>query len=179
MRVLLTVLAVALAAGCESEVGTSGAGVTAEGYTLEIRAGELEQTYLVTAPDGRTVGARAAEGASALMDASRARALADEPPPQGEPAPEVMSLRVPGFEMSIGASKEDAEGEHGRVALRIGDGGQRIEVNADEGGPGEADDRAYVRITGADADAVREFISEADQLSPAVQAQMLAELGLE
>lgn len=170
-----------IAAGCEAAVTGDGQQPAPQaGYTLEIRASELEQTYLVTAPDGRVAGARAAEGVSALMDSSRARALAGEAPPQGEEVPEVMNLRVPGFEMSIGATEENADGERGRVALSIGGpDGQRIEVDANEGGPGGADDRANVRITGADEEAVRQFISRADELSPAVQAQMLAELGLE
>lgn len=146
---------------------------------MEVRAGETEQTFLVIAPDGRTVGARAAEGASALMDSDRARSLASSPPPQGEETPEVMALRLPGFEMTIGGSENAAEGENERVNIAIGGpDGQRVEVRADEGGPGEADDRAYVRITGADEEAVREFIAEADQLSPSVRAQMLVELGL-
>jgi hypothetical protein len=170
-----------IAAGCDASVTGEGEQAASQaGYTLEIRASEIEQTYVVTAPDGRVVAARAAEGASALMDSARARALAGETQPQGEPVPEVMSLRVPGFEMSIGATEEGADGERGRVALSIGGSdGQRIEVDANEGGPGGADDRAHVRITGADEEAVRQFISRADELSPAVQAQMLAELGLE
>jgi hypothetical protein len=89
-----------------------------------------------------------------------------------------MALRLPGFVLSVGAA-EDADGERGRVALSIDGGAQNIEVNADEGGPGEGDDRAYVRITGADEETVRDFIAKADELSPAVQAQMLAELGLD
>jgi hypothetical protein len=178
MRFLIAALAAAALTACEREVNAPELDGGSDGYTLEIRASEAEQTYLVIAPDGRTVGARAAEGASALMDSSRARALAGDPPPQGEQPPEVMSLRVPGFEVSIGA-EEDADGERGRVALSLGRDGQRIEVNANEGGAGAADDRAFVRITGADEAAVREFITSADELSPAVQAQMLAELGME
>jgi hypothetical protein len=156
------------------EVGEPG------GYTIEIRAGELEQTYLITAPDGRTIGARSAGGASALMDGARAQALAGEPPPRNnEDVPEVMSLRVPGFEMTVGGREDDASGDNSQVALQIGGGDQNIVVHADEGGPGEADDRAYIRISGADEQAVREFIAEADELSPSVQAQMLTELGLD
>jgi hypothetical protein len=183
MRLICAVFALMLA-GCDlgdAGRGAPGAGAEAEGYTLEIRASEVEQTYLVIAPDGRTVGARAAEGASALMESSRAQALASSPPPQGEAeAQEVMSLRLPGFEMSVSGSEENADGDNGRVNIAIGGGdGRRIVVNANEGGPGDADDRAYVRISGADAEAVRRFIVEADELSPAVQAQMLVELELE
>jgi len=179
MRGFAAILMVVALAACEGAVDSKGEpSAAAEGYTLEIRASELEQTFLVTAPDGRVVGARAAEGASALMDADRARAMFADPPPAQDAAPEVMSLRVPGFEMSVGANEEGAEGDHGQVRIAFGDGAQRIEVNANDGGPGENDDRAFVRITGADAEAVREFIAEADQLSPEVQAQMLTELGL-
>jgi hypothetical protein len=165
--------------GCDAATVTDPAGETAEsgGYTLEIRAGEGAQTFLIVAPDGRTIGARSAEGASALMDSERARALFADPPPQEEVS-EVMGLRLPGFEMSVGGGGEDENGENGQVRLSLGGDGQTVVVNADEGGPGEADDRAYVRITGADEDAVREFIASADTLSPSVQAEMLAALGL-
>ncbi len=154
--------------------GAPGAG----GYTIEIRASASDQTFLVTAPDGRVVGARAAEGASMLMENDRAMALAGAPPTQGEPPPEVVSLRVPGFNLRIGGVDENADGESGQVAISMGANGQNIEINADEGGPGDADDRAHVRIIGADEQAVREFIAEADELSPSVQAQMLAGLGI-
>jgi hypothetical protein len=110
------------------------------------------------------------------MEAARARALFDDPPRQEETS-EVMGLRLPGFEMSIGGG-EDAKGENGQVRLSLGGEGQTVVVNANEGGPGEADDRAYIRITGADEEAVRAFITEADTLSPSVQAEMLAALGL-
>jgi hypothetical protein len=174
MRIALVVLALC-AAACSPGVP---AGDGQAGYTLEVRAGALEQTYLVTAPDGRVVGARAAEGASALMNADSARAVAAEPPPMGEAPPEIMSLRLPGLEMQINAEQDDANGDSGRVALSLGGEGRNIVVNADEGGPGEADDRAYVRITGADESAVRDFIQDAEELSPEVKAQVLAELGI-
>jgi hypothetical protein len=162
------------------EAGGDASEAARGGYTLEVRVDEGAQTYLVVAPDGRIVGGRAADGASALMDSDRARALAAESPPQGEDLPEVISMRFPGFEMSISGDEEDKNGDRGQVRMSVGGAeGHNITVNADEGGPGDADDRAYVRITGADEDAVREFISEADALSPAVQAQMLAELGLD
>lgn len=177
MRVWIVGMA-ALVAACSGDVTVDGAPAPGEGYTLEVRATQSEQTYLVTAPDGRVVGARAAEGASALMDSDRARALAADPPPQGETPPEVMSLRLPGLDMQINAEEDDAGGENGRVALSIGREGQNIVVNADEGGPGEADDRAFVRITGANADAVRDFINDAEELAPSVKAEMLAELGI-
>ncbi len=178
-KTAISFLFAAALAACDAPPDTDLAGGPGQGggYTLEIRAGEGEQTFLIAAPDGRTVGARSAEGASALMDAGRARALFDDPPPQEEFS-EVMGLRLPGFEMSVGGGNEDEKGENGQVRLSMGGDGQTVVVNANEGGPGEADDRAYIRITGADEDAVRQFIIEADTLSPSVQAEMLAALGL-
>lgn len=179
MRWMIAVLALGLAA-CDRSVSSSdGAQAEADGYTMEIRAGEVEQTYLITTPDGRTVGARAAEGASALMDSARAQALIAEPPPQNEDLPERVAIRLPGFEMTVSGEDDGGSEENGQVRLNIGGGdGEQVTVHADEGGPGEADDRAYVRITGADEDSVREFISNAEELSPEVKTQLLAELGL-
>ena len=175
MRVWIASLA-ALAAACSGDVTVDGDAAPGESYTLEIRATEGEQTYLVIAPDGRVVGARSAEGASALMNGDRARELAGDPPPQGETPPEVMSMRFPGVDMQINA--DEGEGETGRANVSINAGEHSVIVNADEGGPGEADDRAYVRITGADEDAVRDFINDAEELSAEVKAEMLGELGL-
>jgi hypothetical protein len=176
MRFLFAALALG-AAACSGDIGLGDA-APGEGYTLEVRASSGEQTYMVTGPDGRMVAARAADGASALMDASAVRTLAATPVPEST-APEVMSMRLPGFEMKIGAEGEDANG-NGSVDLSIGGAdGQRIQVNADEGGVGEDDDRAHVLITGADQDAVRDFIRDAEELSPEVKSQMLAALGLE
>jgi hypothetical protein len=87
-----------------------------------------------------------------------------------------MSLRFPGVDLQINA--EEGEGETGRANVSINAGDHSVVVNADEGGPGEADDRAYVRITGADQDAVRDFINDAEELSADVKAEMLAELGI-
>jgi len=177
MRFLIAVLALG-AAACSSEVNIGGA-APGEGYTLEVRANPVDQTYLITSPDGRIVAARAADGASALLDASGVQALAATPVPEST-APEVMSLRVPGFEMSVGAEDGNPDGGDANVDINIGGaGGQRIQVNANEGAPGEGDDSAHVLITGADEQAVRDFIRDAEELSPEVKSQMLAALGLE
>jgi hypothetical protein len=181
MRLIFVALTALTLAACDASVSSKGGDAAADGYTMEIRADASQQTYLIVGPDGRTVGARAAEGASAVMDSARAQALVGDPPPRsGEDAPEVLSLRVPGFEMSVRGTDDGTTEENGQVQLSIGGGdGQHIIVDADEGGPGEADDRAYVRITGADEDAVRDFINDAEELSAEVKAQMLAELGLQ
>lgn len=181
MRWAIAALALGLAA-CDGSTTTSpsadGTTASADSYTLEIRAMEEVQTYLVTAPDGRIVGGRAANGVSALLDADRAQSLAAEPMPAGEPQPEVMAMRWPGFEMSISGDGEDANGENGSVNISIG-GEQQVEVRANEGGPGDADDSAYVRITGADEDAAREFINDAEELSAETKTEMLGALGLQ
>lgn len=184
MRWIIVSLALALAA-CDGAVESKSrdeAGAEVSGYTMEIRASGSDQTYLITAPDGRVVGARAAEGASALMDATRAAALLADPPVLAEAEGERgdVSIRLPGFSLSASGDDENPEGEKGRVAISVGgDRGEHVTVHADEGGPGEADDRAYVRITGADEESVRHFIDEAEHLSPEVKAQMRSALGLQ
>lgn len=184
MRAIAPAFAVCALAACDGAVTSpdgdlaGGPGADEGGYTIEIRASDAEQRFLVFGPDGRATGASAAEGASALLDAERVRTLAGQAPPQGEAPLEVLSLRVPGFNLSIGGAEENADGANGAVAINIGADGQNIQIRADEGGPGDADDRAYVRITGADEAAVRRFIAEADEISPSVQAQMLSELGI-
>jgi hypothetical protein len=189
MRWMIVALALG-AAACDGAVTTSDSGkrgATPEGYTMEVRADASQQTYLITAPDGRIVGAQsAADGASALMDTARARTLIGQPPPRMEEVPNVLTLRVPGFDMSIGGVGDGENGEgkdgdvdQGQVRLSVGgEHGQRVEVQADEGGPGEDDDHAFVRITGANEEAVREFLDDAEDLSPEVKTQMLAGLGL-
>jgi hypothetical protein len=180
MRWVIVALALGLAA-CDGSTSATpnadGTTAAAEGYTLEIRAMESVQTYLVTAPDGRIVGGRAASGVSALLDAGRAQSLAAEPPPEGEAQPEVLAMRWPGFEMSISGDEENGDDENGSVNISIG-GEQQVEIRANEGGPGDADDTAYVRITGADEAAARDFINDAEELSSETKTEMLGALGL-
>ncbi len=184
MRWMVAALAVLALAGCKDDgkAAENGAHAAAHGYRMEIRAANNEQIYLVTAPDGRMAAAHAGSGTSEIMTSAAAQRLAAMPTPETS-APEVMSLRLPGFDMTINADK-DENGEvnsdnNGQVRLSMGAGdGQRIEVNAHEGGPGEADDQAHVLITGADEEAVRNFIGEQEELSPQVKSQMLAALGL-
>ena len=51
----------------------------------------------------------------------------------------------------------------------------QIDAHGDDGNSSHA---AHVLITGADEAGARNFITHADEISPAVQAQMLAALGL-
>ncbi len=180
MRAVLAAFVALLAAACvEVKPGADGGELAggADGYTLEVRASGAEQVFLVTAPDGETVAGRAAGGVSALMDTAAIQALASVPVASDEQRQEVVALRLPGLNLSVSGDPSGTGGEGGRVSIDIG--GHSVEVNADEGGPGEADDRAHVLIRGVPESEVREFIAKADQLSPAVQAQMLAALGLE
>lgn len=176
MRWAVVALGLGLAACNPSNIG-SGDSAPVGGYTLEVRVSQDAQSYLVIAPDGRVVGARAAEGASALMDTGRAQALAGEPAPPEDAVQAGMSIRLPGFSMNIAGTDEDPNGENGSVNLSIG-GERNVIVRANEGGPGEADDTAYVHITGADEQTVRDFIDDAEGLSAETKTQMLGALGL-
>jgi len=180
MRALIAALALAFVAACDGAVTSDQQleGGPESGYSVEIRANGSEQTFLVRAPDGRMVGSQVVDGVSSLMDTAAVQTLAATAAPAGEPAPEVMSLRVPGFSMNI-AANETAEGEQGRAQINMNAGDFNMSIDADEGAIGEGDDRAVVRFSGFDEAAIRRFIVEAEDLSPATQAEMLAGLGLE
>lgn len=179
MRALIAAVALVFVAACDVTPTTElEGGPEGGGYSVEIRANGGEQTFLVRAPDGRVTGSRVVDGVAILMDADSVQALAATAAPAGEAAPEVMSLRVPGFSMEI-AADETAEGDDGRAQINMRAGEFNMSIDADEGAPGEGDDRAVVRFSGMDEAAIRRFIVEAEDISPAVQAQMLAELGLE
>lgn len=174
MRLIAAALAAMGLAACDASVQVDGAD-GAGGYLLEVRASESEQFYLVTAPDGRVAAARVAEGQSLLMDDTRTQALLGAPVEAGDTLPRIVSLQIPGFGFSI-HGQDSTDGDSARISIHAG--GRRIEVDARDGGV-EGADRAYVRIAGADAGAARDFIAEAERLSPDVQAQMRQALGLE
>lgn len=173
--VLTLLLPFALAACDASYSGATQA--PAGGYTLEVRADENQQTYIVTAPDGRQTASRYAGGASTLLDASAIQALGEMQPLSSEPQPERIALRFPGVDISVSADEDNPDSESATV--RVNAGGRSVHVDADEGGPGDADDRANVRITGATEDDARDFIDDAEHVSPEVKTQMLAALGLD
>jgi hypothetical protein len=196
MRALILCSAL-LAAACSVDVGKDHHG---GGYTVEIRANGADHVFVVTGPDGRAVAARAHEGTSAMLDAHELQqALAAMPPPAPTSTHDDHGVSINGPGFSLHASGDDgdettaattaatttaansekpASDEHDRGAVTMNIGGFGLNVNADDGGPGEADDRAQVRLTGLSAHDARKFITEADDLSPAVQAQMLTALGL-
>lgn len=181
MRWAIAMVAAAVLAACGpmtfSDGGVEASSEGGGGYTLEVRADETQQTFLVRGPDGRVVGARAAESNSLLMDEQALAGLGDPPRLLNEDTPEVFALRLPGVDISVAADESSPNSESARV--RINAGGRQVHVDADEGGPGNADDRANVVITGASEQDAREFINDADELSADVKQQMLAGLGLQ
>ena len=195
MRALI-LCSVLLAAACSVDVGKNRQG---GGYSVDISASGADQVFVVTGPDGRAAAARAHEGTSAMLDARQLQqALAAMPAPQAPPtsAEGGVSITAPGFSLHASGDHDSDAGaatttataaangekpageEHGRGAVTMNIGGFGLNVNADDGGPGEDDDRAHVRLTGLSAHDARKFITEADDLSPAVQARMLTALGL-
>ena len=198
MRALILCSAL-LAAACSVDVGKSHHG---GGYTVEIRASGADHVFVVTGPDGRAAAARAHEGTSAMLNAHELQqALAAMPAPASAPASGDHGVSISGPGFSLHASGDDdetatttattatatttasgekpaASDEHDRGNVTMTIGGFGLNVNADDGGPGEDDDRAQVRLTGLSAHDARKFIIDADDLSPAVQSQMLTALGL-
>jgi hypothetical protein len=178
MRALfLTLVLPFVLAACDGSYSSSDAAQEpAGGYTLEVRAVENVQTYIVTAPDGRQTAGRAAEGASALLDTDAIQSLGAMEPLNSEPQPEVFAMRFPGVDISVAADEDNPNSESATV--RVNAGGRSVHVDADEGGPGDADDRANVRITGATEEDARDFINDAEEISAEVKTQMLAAVGL-
>jgi len=178
--VALAVVAPLFLAACDGSYSSSEAATnqeeTAGGYILEVRAVEGVETYIVTAPDGRRTASRVAEGASALMDDEAIQRLGPMEPIQGEPNPEVFALRFPGVDISVAADESDPNSESATV--RVNAGGRTVHVDAEDGGPGENDDRANVRITGATESDARDFINDAEDISAEVKQQMLTAVGL-
>lgn len=152
----------------------------AEGFTLQVLADEADRIYLVEHTDGRSAAARVSGGVSTFLDSGDAQGLlADGRSAMGDAAgQEVVSLRVPGFSLSIKGDADSAETGGGeRATIDIGVAGKQIAIDAD-GVDGGGQERAVVRVAGADAAEAREFITHADELDPGVQQQMLDALGL-
>ncbi|MFZ4122792.1 MAG: hypothetical protein ACOYKM_14160 [Caulobacterales bacterium] len=184
---MVAALAALTLAAC-SEQGSIGAPPTAEqqarraaeieaqaanGYTLEVFESEGDHVYVVSHPQtGRQTAARAHAGVANLMDADEARTLLGErQSAMAVPSQEVLNFSVPGFAFAVKA--DGSESENAQIALQIA--GQSVNINAQ--GPDGAGS-AVVRITGADADSAREFITKADEIDPGVQQQMLDALQL-
>jgi hypothetical protein len=141
-------------------------------YLLQVFAVEDAKIFYISGPDGKAVAARAAQGQSAPMSADEAKATIERhggalaaAVPQGG---DKVKIRIPFVGIDV---VSDASGENAKV--RIDAGGQKIEVDATD-----AADMAHVRISGADAEAVREFVGDAESLSAQTKAAMLQGLGL-
>lgn len=145
----------------------------ANGYTLEVFESEGDHVYVVSHPQsGRQTAARSHEGVASLMDPDQARTLlGDRQSAMAVPAQEVLNFSIPGFAFAVKADGSDSE--NAQIALQIA--GQSVNINAQ--GPDGAGS-AVVRITGADEEAARNFITQADEMDPGVQQQMLDALQL-
>ncbi|MEQ1491357.1 MAG: hypothetical protein ABL932_12495 [Terricaulis sp.] len=178
MRLLLLALAAPLIlAACDgSYSSTSDTQEAAGGYTLEVRAVEGVQTYIVTAPDGRQTASRTAAGTSALLDADQIQRLGVAEPLSAEPHPEVFAMRLPGVNISVAADEDNPDSDSATVLVNAG--GRTVHVDAQDGGPGENDDRANVMISGATESDARDFINDAEDVSAEVKQQMLTAVGL-
>jgi len=180
MRLLLLALAAPLIlAACDVSSSTSTSADpqnAAGGYRLEVRAVDGVQTYIVTAPDGRQTASRVAAGASALLDADQVQHLGVAEPLSDEPHPEVFAMRMPGVNISVSADEDNPSGD--AATVHINAGGRTVHVDAEDGGPGENDDRANVLITGASESDARDFINDAEDMSAEVKQQMLTAVGL-
>jgi hypothetical protein len=203
MRAWIVGLAI-LAAACSVETnGRGGHG----GYTVDIRAADNDAVYVVTGPDGRVAAARAHEGTSAMLDPQALQqALAAMPAPATNSRYDdhQVSIRAPGFSLQASGDDDDANSaggparhdqpvtttpassqkpaassdgsdQHGRghVTMNIGGFSMEADGNGDDG-----NGRAHVHFAGLSAHDARHFITDADELSPEVQTQMLAALGL-
>lgn len=180
MRLLLLALAAPLIlTACDVSSSTSTSRDTqdaAGGYTLEVRAVEGVETYIVTAPDGRQTASTVAEGMSSLLDADQIQRLGVAEPLSPEPHPEVFAMRLPGVNISVSADEDNPNGD--AATVHINAGGRTVHVDAEDGGPGENDDRANVLITGANESDARDFINDAEDISAEVKQQMLTAVGL-
>jgi len=190
----LIVLAAVAAGACSVDVKGDKLGGP---YSIEIREVGDTHLYVVRGPGGKVAAARAGGGSSALLNADQMqRAMAAMPPPNSKPGADddqSVSIHAPGFSMQVHGDRANVDGDqsgagaahaaashghdgNGHVTMNIG--GFGLHVDADDGGPGDANDRAQVTLTGMSAHDARHFITEQDDLSPQVQSQMIAALGL-
>jgi hypothetical protein len=159
-------------AACEPGSVGDGAGAVPGGeYTLQVFSADGGRIYVVSRSNGRETAARAAAGESVILDADEAHGLIAQRPLAAPPEADV-SVRAPGFALSI-ADDDAAGGDNARIELNVG--GKGVFIDAADTGPAR---RALVRIVGADADAARNFITEARGLSVTTKEEMLKDLGL-
>lgn len=188
MRALAALILLTFAAACSVEAGKRESG----GYSVDIRAAGEDQVFVVTAPDGRVAAARVHDHVSAFLSSTEAhQAMAAMPTPERPVARDdnSVSIRAPGFSLHATGDGENSgenasptpndktasSDENGRADVSMNIAGFGLNVNSDHNG---GDERAQVRLTGLSEHDARQFITESDDLSPAVQAQMLTALGM-
>lgn len=197
------VLAAMFAAACSMDVNGKGHGGP---YSVEIRAVGDTQVFVVRGPENKVAAARAGGGTSTFLNADQlqhALAAMPTPTPSPETGDDHVSIHAPGFDLHVqgddvhindddhgkpdnaptahaaaGATTTDSGDDTGSGQVSMNIGGFAMHVNADHGGPGDADDRAQITFNGMSAHDARHFIMEQDDLSSQVQAQMIAALGL-
>ncbi|MBI1250806.1 MAG: hypothetical protein GC189_04970 [Alphaproteobacteria bacterium] len=178
MRFIMIVLAAAALAACTVETSTtttatSGeAAAPGEGYVIELLADDDVQTFRITNPEGVIAAAQVSAGASAMVPAQTVQALFETVSP-GPPEDADVVLRAPGFNLQV--SGEEGRDERAHVAINIA--GKDILVDAQDHGP-NGQERAVVRLSGVNAETARDFIDDAEDLSPDVKAELKAAAGL-
>ena len=177
-RLILAAAAVLGLAACDAQGAKSGAhSVAAPGYTLDVFARDNEQIYLVSDAQSHVAAARVVDHVSSLIAADDARALlAQRQEMFHAPREGGVNIQAGGFSMKIDGEGDTDSKEGGNAHIDINAGGHGITIDA-QGDSGDSS-RARVHISGADQDTARKFISEADDLSADVKAQMLHTLGL-
>lgn len=183
MRAWFFVAAAVVLAGCgEVSVKTDQTGeqsvnidaAAAGGWSAKVLGSDAEKIYIVARPDGMQVAARVEDGKSEIVDAGEAQAAFSNThaaiAADAKTGGEKVAIKLPGVELNVKA--DDAEG--GPADVNIKAGGTTISVAADDRAGGQA----AVNLTGVKEEAARDFIDDAEGLSPEVKAQMKAKLGL-
>ncbi|MES1203483.1 MAG: hypothetical protein ABUS57_18760 [Pseudomonadota bacterium] len=180
-KIVAAAALVAIVSACGAQSGENkGApqAAAAPSYTLDVFAREQEQIYLVSYSDGKVAAARS-DGAdhSEIIAPEEAHRLLDERQQEfRSPEHQAVNVEVGGVKIAVSGSGDDNNGgKSGEAHIDVNAGGHGMTLDAqgdDENG------RARVHITGADAEAARKFINDAEHLSPDVKQQMLQELGL-
>ncbi|MDX2237443.1 MAG: hypothetical protein NW203_07755 [Hyphomonadaceae bacterium] len=178
MRMILVAAALALAAcTVETTAPTLTSGDAAGGYTLELFAANDAQVYRITTPDGAVVAAQASGDASMMTPATEVQGFFESMPAAPRPEEADVAIRLPGVDLRVAGQKGGAT-DQARISINVA--GKEVLINAEDNGvEGDQDTgQARIRITGADADAARDFIADADGLSEEVKAQLRTAAGL-
>lgn len=180
MRTLIVALAAVALAACTSEVSKAvnekAAASPDQAWTIQVVGDNEDNVMVVTGPGGKSAAARVTAGASSLLADAEAQGFLAEAQTayEADPPPEKVSIKAPGVSINV-AADETAGENSGRGRVRIDVGGIQVHVDGDEA---DGEGRGVFRMTGVNADTAREFIEDADDLSPEVKQQMREKLGL-